>query len=198
MRAKNDRRVFRTRQALTAAFFEELAASGYDNLSVEAVAARANIGRSTFYLHYSGKAEILECSLTSHFSVLADAVLANASTNALNDIIAHFADNRKLAGEIFGGHARQVLMRLLAVLIAARLRSNWPTPDAIATYLPLELAATQIADAQLAMIEQWLRRHSACPPATIARALSATSLAMSEALHRCADEKAPDEANIYF
>lgn len=186
---KRDRRVGRTRQALTAAFFEELAISGYDNVNVEAVTARANIGRSTFYLHYSSKAEILECSLASHFAVLADAVLPNESVDALNNTIAHFAGNRRLASEIFGGHARQILIRSLAVLIAARLRSNWPKPGGGTTYLPLELAATQIADAQLVLIEQWLRKHSACSPATIALALGATSHAMAEALIRCANKQ---------
>jgi AcrR family transcriptional regulator len=192
---KTDRRVVRTRQALTRAFLEELAVSGYDRLNVDAVAARANIGRSTFYLHFSGKSEILEVSLAVHFAVLADAVLADAvladaPADELGKVITHFSGNRKLASELFSGVARIVLMRSLAQLIAERLQVEWPKPKSSAAHLPIELAATQIADAQLVLIEQWLRRFGGCGPVMIAAALRATTLAMSEALIGCATNKA--------
>jgi AcrR family transcriptional regulator len=187
--ARTDRRVVRTRQALTSAFLEELATSGYKRLNVDAVAARANIGRSTFYLHFSGKSQILEVSLAAHFTVLADAVLAYAPPDELDKVIAHFSGNRKLASEVFSGMARAVLMRSLSSLIAERLQVHWPKPRSSSAYLPVELAAMQIADAQLVIIEQWLRRFVSCGSVTIAAALRATTLAMSEALLRCACNK---------
>ncbi|MGZ5207128.1 MAG: TetR/AcrR family transcriptional regulator, partial [Caldimonas sp.] len=44
-----DRRTTKTRQALMGAFVELMLADGYDSLTVDAIVARANVGRSTFY-----------------------------------------------------------------------------------------------------------------------------------------------------
>jgi len=181
-----DRRVVRTRQALTAAFSEALLASGYDRLNVEAIAARANIGRSTFYLHFSGKAEILTKSLATHFAVLADAVVVEGDMETLRKVIEHFGGNRELAKQIFCSAARQVLSRSLAALMAERLRPIWPKKRTDASYLPLGLAAWQIAEAQLATIEQWLGGNFRCSPAIISLALRRSSQAMSLALLSCA------------
>ena len=42
-----------------AAFRELVFASGFENVSIQGVAARAGIARSTFYEHFSGKEDLL-------------------------------------------------------------------------------------------------------------------------------------------
>lgn len=54
-----DRRILRTRgllhEALTALVHEK----GYDAVSVRDILERANVGRSTFYMHFGSKDELL-------------------------------------------------------------------------------------------------------------------------------------------
>ena len=54
-----DRRVGRTKRLLKRALLELIKERGYDRVTVRDIAERADIGRSTFYSHYSDKAELL-------------------------------------------------------------------------------------------------------------------------------------------
>ena len=60
-----DRRSVRTRNALSDALIELLAERGWDNIAVQDVCERANIGRSTFYSHYSNKDALLQGGLNA-------------------------------------------------------------------------------------------------------------------------------------
>jgi len=67
---KKDRRIEKTEQALRQAFLELCAERGYEKLSVSQIASRANVGRTTFYAHYSDKEELLTNSLSTMFDDL--------------------------------------------------------------------------------------------------------------------------------
>ena len=56
---KNDRRVNRTRRALQEALQELITEKGYEAVTVEEITGRANLGRTTFYLHYRDKEDLL-------------------------------------------------------------------------------------------------------------------------------------------
>ena len=53
-----DRRVQRTRELLQKALIELIRERGHDAITIQDIADRANIGRTTFYLHYSSKDEL--------------------------------------------------------------------------------------------------------------------------------------------
>ena len=60
MRAKTiNRRVDRTRKALREALFDLIREKSYDQITVEEITERANLGRTTFYLHYKDKEDLL-------------------------------------------------------------------------------------------------------------------------------------------
>jgi AcrR family transcriptional regulator len=56
---KIDRRVRKTRRALREAMENLIAEKGYDQVTIEELTERADIGRTTFYLHYSAKQDLL-------------------------------------------------------------------------------------------------------------------------------------------
>jgi AcrR family transcriptional regulator len=60
MPKKDDRRIQRTRKALRDALRSLVLDRGYDDLSVQDITDKANLGRATFYLHYREKDELLE------------------------------------------------------------------------------------------------------------------------------------------
>lgn len=55
-----DPRVERSRRVILAATLDELGSAGYGGLTIEAVAARAGVGKATIYRHWSGKLELVE------------------------------------------------------------------------------------------------------------------------------------------
>jgi TetR/AcrR family transcriptional regulator of autoinduction and epiphytic fitness len=55
-----DPRIERSRRVILHAALEELGEVGYGALTIEAVAARAGVGKSTIYRHWSRKADLVE------------------------------------------------------------------------------------------------------------------------------------------
>src|SRR6266498_1537704 len=55
---KTDRRVQRTRDLLQNALIELISERGYDATTIQDIVGRANVGRTTFYLHYRSKDEL--------------------------------------------------------------------------------------------------------------------------------------------
>src|SRR5260370_1139942 len=66
MQAKEDRRVGRTRKLLEDALHDLIVEKGYEAVTVQDIIDRANVGRSTFYAHYTDKQQLL----FSHFADL--------------------------------------------------------------------------------------------------------------------------------
>lgn len=60
MARKDDRRIQKTRKALRDALHSLVLDRGYDDLSVQDITDKANLGRATFYLHFREKDELLE------------------------------------------------------------------------------------------------------------------------------------------
>lgn len=59
MAAPEDRRIQRTRQLLRGSLLALIKEKGFEALSVQEIADRANVGRTTFYAHFSDKEELL-------------------------------------------------------------------------------------------------------------------------------------------
>jgi AcrR family transcriptional regulator len=59
MKHRLDRRVRRTRKALQKALLSLIVEQNYDTVTVEEIAERADVGRTTFYLHYKDKDALL-------------------------------------------------------------------------------------------------------------------------------------------
>lgn len=58
--AEPDPRVERSRRVILEAVLDELVDVGYGALTIEGVAARAGVGKSTIYRHWSGKLDLVE------------------------------------------------------------------------------------------------------------------------------------------
>jgi AcrR family transcriptional regulator len=71
---KTDRRIQRTRQMLRDALMELVVEKGYETISIQDITDRANVARTTFYLHFKDKEDLLLQSLKDEFSGLLDNV----------------------------------------------------------------------------------------------------------------------------
>ena len=63
---KTDRRVERTRELLQKALIDLIPERGYDAITIQDIVDRANVGRTTFYLHYNSKDELFMRSRSHH------------------------------------------------------------------------------------------------------------------------------------
>lgn len=163
-----------TRGDLLAAFTKLLFAKGLDQVAVQQIAASAGHARSTFYEHFSSKEDVLRASMSRFFAVIADCLVSEEPPELLSKVLEHLWQNRRLSDAIFSGQARVVLARNQIDLVESRLRSIEPTRG---LNLPPRLAAAQIAEGQLALLENWMRGRAFCSIENLAAGLHRSSRA---------------------
>jgi AcrR family transcriptional regulator len=181
MEKKPDRRVARTRQALMSAFVGEVLTRGYEAVSVEDIARRADVGRSTFYMHYRSKEELLRESVSRPSTVLALIVGGDIDAEMVAPQMAHFHAQRTRNGSFFRDPIRRVWVSRLAEMIEPRL-ARLARGGSAHPRLPMPLIALQLAELQVALIANWLIEKPALKPEVIAEALIAATQGQVRAL----------------
>jgi AcrR family transcriptional regulator len=181
--AKADRRIEKTRRALLGAFAGVIQQHPYENVSVTHIASLAQVSRSTFYQHFSGKDGILAASIAGPFSVLSATVGAADNTAGLVQLLEHFWNQRDLARVLLLGPARRKTVAVLVALVEKRLIALHLGRSG-ALILPRRLAAAQLAEGLLAPVTAWLMGESRCAPRVLAPALQRVTAAALSALVR--------------
>jgi AcrR family transcriptional regulator len=153
--AREDRRVQRTRAALNSAFHRLILERGYEAISVADVSELADVGRSTFYEHYSSLDDLLTESIEHHFDVLAAASLKPEPEPAMERVLQHFWENRKVAAALLSSGSSRVLQPLLAERFEIALSARWPGRSKVETFRR-KLLALQLAAGQLTVIAAWV------------------------------------------
>lgn len=77
-------RARQTRRRITTAARELIAESGFEAMSIEDVAERAAIGRSTFYLHFASRAELANAIAVDELAMLTDLWIELANIDPAN------------------------------------------------------------------------------------------------------------------
>ena len=167
----------RSRAAILRGFVDLIFRDGFENVSVQAIVAQAGIARSTFYEHFSGKEEVLCASMAQFFEVLAECVSREDQPAQLTHVLGHFWENRRLTDAIFAGTPRRIIALSLSEMIEARLRGR-------RLLLPHRLASIHLAQAQLALVEGWLRGRAFARVEEVATAVHQSSRASANALAR--------------
>jgi AcrR family transcriptional regulator len=172
--AAGDRRTARTRAAIVAAYNHLVMHRRQDQIRVSDIVARANVGRSTFYDHFTGADDVFMAAVARPLALLADAAAGAADAKGLEPLLHHFWDNRQRTREMLAGRQSERIARLLADLIEAQLSGNF--------LIPRRLVAIQLAETAFAPVRGWLGAEAACTSAQLASAILAATAAAREAL----------------
>jgi len=166
-----DRRVARTRALLQHAHLSLIVEKGYDAVTVEDICARADVGRSTFYAHYTGKEdmhrrglEALRAELAAHGAQLASAGAPGLafSLPMFEHARAHLDLYRALVGSRGGTIAVDSIRQMLCDLVRAGLPSG--ATEAGAAAPPREFLVQHLVGAYLAVLTWWLDGGATIPP----------------------------------
>lgn len=120
-----DRRVRKTREALRDALLGLLPEVGWDGIDVAVLCQRADVGRSTFYLHYPDKAALLKGAfedLQSHLLGSLNAEAADEPYPFLTGLLTHVHEQQQVfrallgrrSGQVVQQHFRELLFKLFA------------------------------------------------------------------------------------
>jgi AcrR family transcriptional regulator len=163
MAEKNeDRRIQRTRKLLQDALLALMLEKNYEEVTVQDVIDRANVGRSTFYAHFQDK----EALLLSEFEIfqtmfeqrLLNQPAADTSPWSLSLVMfQHAQDNlhlyKALAGKQGGSLALEYLNKYLSSLLRAHLRQQFSKKT---TQVPPEIVAHYLVSSFMALLTWWL------------------------------------------
>jgi AcrR family transcriptional regulator len=107
-----DRRIAKTRLALRDALLSLLADRGWDELNIQEICDRANVGRSTFYIHYRSKEDLLAEGLNDLRDALRlikpDNAAAHPPLAFMPGLLAHMVEQRQIFKTVIGrrsGHS---------------------------------------------------------------------------------------------
>lgn len=167
---KVDRRTLKTRAALLTAFRDLVLSHGYAKVAVGDIIRRAQIGRSTFYLHFTSKQALLTHSLDVPCTGLAACVDRHIAAERLVPLLEHFRDQRHLNRVFFEEPIRSIWVHRLATLVGQKLRGR-AAPSRLPPVLPRSFVASTIAEMQIAMITHWVRTAASVPAERVAVAL---------------------------
>lgn len=172
-----DRRTERTRLALKSAFVELLLAQGYEALTPAEISRKANVGRSTFYLHYAGKEELLRESMKIPSNPIAACVDAGVTSQQVAPWLDHFREQRAANRMFFTYPLRALWVKCLAELIEFRLPRE-PRQAGVRPIIPRSLIALSVAEMQIALISHWLNAKLSVRSENVAEALIASTRAL--------------------
>jgi AcrR family transcriptional regulator len=174
-----DRRVQRTRELLQQALIALIRERGYDAVTIQDIVDRANVGRTTFYLHYTSKDDLF---LHCHDAILSQFQLnpqTQFSRDALQSLGApagmvmayrHLAEIRPLMAATLQGRDSSLILRRIrdrsAQELAGYLRTTFTEADSAT---PFDLLAHYLAGAQLSLIHWWLEKRSPQTPEQLAQ-----------------------------
>lgn len=166
---KTDRRVQRTRGFLQQALIELISERGYDAVTIQDIVDRANVGRTTFYLHYNSKDELfMRCheAIVSKFRIGSlhpmsrEELLSLEAPPGMTSAYRHLEDGRALLYSVFQGKDNLLILRRMrdwsARDIEANLRSAFSEEESA---IPLDVLALYLAGAQIGLVQWWLEKR---------------------------------------
>lgn len=161
-----DRRVARTRTALYEGLLALIRRKDYDAISVEDILAESDVGRSTFYAHFSSKDDLLASSLERLRTLLRAAQQrgpgASGATGPSRTLFEHVGEFTDIQLALAGGRGAAIVREAVDEVLADILRAGLPGQAQSA--VPRELAIRHIVATFNTVLRWWLVAHPELTP----------------------------------
>ena len=158
-----DRRVRRTRKLLHDAFISLVIEKGYEKTTIQDILDRADVGRSTFYVHYRDKEALLTANFDAMHEQLECELDQIAATGPVDValpaalLFEHAYRNqrmyRAMCGRQGGALVQRHLRRLIGDVLRKRLR---PQLQQVGAEVPADVAAEFYTSAALGLLVWWI------------------------------------------
>jgi AcrR family transcriptional regulator len=175
---KTDRRSIRTQRLLGEALIALLLEKRYDDITVQDILDRANIGRSTFYEHYWDKEDLLTSEIERVIDLLDQHIATPSQHPAVFlpslALFQHVREQQRLYRALLRGQGIQALLRvkgiqmvtqafqdLLRTRVETRLRGEGEKEGSDEL---LAAVASYVVGAFMALMQWWLETEMAWSP----------------------------------
>ena len=165
-----DRRVRRSRQVLHQALVELVLERGWDRVTVQAVCDRARVGRSTFYVHFADKEELLVGGLDNVRDELRRqrrAARAPRPFDFVRGLIEHADGSRRLFRAVIGKRSGLAVQRRFREVVRELMLEDLRDQGVAAA--SLEPASRFLSGALVELLFGWVEGPSDTPAMEVER-----------------------------
>ena len=170
-----DRRILRTRAMLQHALTSLILKRGYEAITIQDICDAANVGRSTFYAHYTSKDDLKRSGFERLRKELVDRQgEARSAPGDIKDrtlgfsltMFEHARDHIDLYRALVGGRGGAVSLGEIRQILSDLVRNELAATDGknSADIVPRELVVQYVVGAFMAVISWWLDGGAKLPP----------------------------------
>jgi len=125
-----DKRIQRTKRRLSEALINLILERGYENVTVQDILDKADIGRSTFYSHYEDKDQLLKAGPTNLGVVLFEqrnSLNGESAGQGINfvNLFKHVSANRRLAKAMLGKKSGNIIFEVFENRISSVVKEKY-------------------------------------------------------------------------
>jgi AcrR family transcriptional regulator len=171
-----DRRIPRTRAMLQHALTSLILKKGYEAITIQDICDAANVGRSTFYAHYTSKDNLKRSGFEHLRKELVDRQRdAQAAPGDVKDrslgfsltMFEHARDHLDLYRALVGGRGGAVSLGQIRKMLSDLVRNEFAAPAKNSADIPRELAVQYVVGAYMSVLTWWLDGGAKLPPKRI-------------------------------
>lgn len=172
MRRAIDRRAIRTRKALHEALILLILRKGYEATTVQDIIDEANVGRSTFYAHYTGKEDLLrkgfdalrsELAAARHDALRREGGVTPGKLVFSRTLFEHAGEYKHVYRALVGGRGGLVALNEIRRVLSEFVHQELATDHKDAA-VPRELRVQFIVNAFITALTWWLERRPKLTP----------------------------------
>lgn len=158
---KRDRRSQRSRQLIRSAMLDLLFERRYDEILVQDILDRANIGRSTFYTHYFDKEDVLASIADEQLEMLSQQLSQREAGQGIIpslEVFQHVHQNRQYFRAMLRGRAREALWDAAQTALSRTIEQALATSlaEKHSLLVPMTVVSQYLAGAFLNLLKWWL------------------------------------------
>lgn len=168
---KEDKRIRRTKKLLKTALTELIREKGFENISVQDLIDRADVGRTSFYTHFKSKEDLLLQNLDDleHlFKPSKEDDLESELRNFSLNMLIHLKENWRLAKALIGNKkipiVRNYVQGIILKYYKNQFRKKWGKKR---TPFEIEAMAVSVSGALVSLTLWWLSMDKPVAPEKI-------------------------------
>ena len=160
---KTDRRSQRTQRILHEALMALMQDKRYDDITVQDIIDRANVGRSTFYAHYQDKEDLMTSGLMHLMQIMSGLVAMPSKSGETRlfptqELYEHVQENQNLFRGMVRGRGLELFFEKGQEYWGQKLNADLKAriPQGSLPAVPVEVMAQFLAGTFVTMLRWWL------------------------------------------
>ncbi|GGA24495.1 TetR/AcrR family transcriptional regulator [Paenibacillus physcomitrellae] len=174
---KTDLRIIKTKTAINRAFLELFAEKELEQITINEIAAKANVNRGTVYLHYSDKFDLLDKSIEDHLEQLITFCNHDQEPGGqisliseLEPVFIYLQQNYLFFSAMLANERSSLFRERLLHFISSNIKTKLDNHKAPSGIDP-ELNAQFMAASFVGIVEWWIKEKMPHPPGFMAEQL---------------------------